>query len=191
MEKGAAGRGHGVPDVTVPGKDGGGSSAEGVAQVVREGASTEQTALEVGQSGVCEPLIVPELREDPGARLRRQAGVGESLPKFEDLAHLFQGEVQRLHLLDEQKTLNRVLGVQTEAALTALGIRQEVDFFVVPDRPEAESGAFGHVADLHQGGAYRVEILPHVLTLCGVRRPSGPVWSAHGGAGDSGDSTLS
>lgn len=73
----------------------------------------------------------------------------EPVSDLQQITHLLEGEIQRLHAPNHHESTDVGLCVETEAALAAGGGDDEADFFVVPDRAQRQSCPLRDLADLH------------------------------------------
>ncbi len=80
----------------------------------------------------------------------RLAGVHLPLSKLDQFTNLAQGEAESLHLLDEVKSLDGALSVQSEPTCAANCLGQELALLVESDRVYGLGGALRDLADLHR-----------------------------------------
>src|SRR6266851_5761216 len=80
----------------------------------------------------------------------RFAGIHPPLPKLDQFSDLAQREAESLHLLDEVKSLDGALSVQSEPTCAANRLGQELALLVESDRVYAQGRALRDLADLHR-----------------------------------------
>jgi hypothetical protein len=116
----------------------------------------------------CGAAVVPQELASVRLYSRVRGLVAEGFTRFEQLAHLLDGEAERLHALDQEEPIDLHIGIEPEPALGPRLGRYQAHLFVVAHRPQRQAGALSDLADLDQAD------LPRLILRSAGHRPSVP-----------------